>query len=141
MFYVTMADLTGMIPGPFLIQALDDDSDGAADPAAWNSVAKDASDAVDGVLGGRFTVPFSNPLPAVVIAAAKLFAAEQIYARRGKSAQENPFTKQATEMRAKLEATTIRAPAACRAHTACSRDDPQPKFSRAMTAHAPSFGT
>ena len=103
MFYVTMADLTGMIPGPFLIQALDDDSDGAADPAAWNSVAKDASDAVDGVLGGRFTVPFSNPLPAVVIAAAKLFAAEQIYARRGKSAQENPFTKQATEMRAKLE--------------------------------------
>ena len=98
-----MADLTGMIPGPFLIQALDDDSDGAADPAAWNSVAKDASDAVDGVLGGRFPVPFSNPLPAVVIAAAKLFAAEQIYARRGKSAQENPFTKQATEMRAKLE--------------------------------------
>jgi phage gp36-like protein len=104
--YVTMADITGMIPGPFLVEGLDDDGDGQADPAVWTQVAADVRQAIDGVLGARFEVPFANPLPAVVVNAAKIFAAEQIYTRRGRTDANgkliNPFTKQADAIRKQL---------------------------------------
>jgi phage gp36-like protein len=97
--YLMMADLTGMIPGQFLIEALDDDGDGAADPAVLSVVLQQASDAVDAILGVRFTTPFQNPIPTIVQNAAKIFAAELCYQRRGKSAEDNPFTKQANQLR------------------------------------------
>ncbi len=97
--YITMADLSGLIPCKFLIEGLDDDGDGAADPTAINLVCQGASDAVDSILGGRFETPFAMPIPKVVTEAAKIFACEMIHQRRGKSADENPFTKQANQLR------------------------------------------
>lgn len=99
MAYITMADLTGKIPGPFLIEALDDDQDGAADPAVLSQVIADAEGSVDAILGTRFTVPFLNPLPAPVVNAAKVFACELIYQRRGKTPDQNPFTAAADQLR------------------------------------------
>lgn len=106
--YVTMTDITGMIPGQFLAEGLDDDGDGQADAAVWTQVAADVKSAIDGILGARFAVPFENPLPAVVTRAAKVLAAEQIYTRRGRTDASgklvNPFTKQADDIRAQLAA-------------------------------------
>ena len=103
-----MTDITGLIPGQFLTEGLDDDGDGQADPAVWTQVAADVKSAIDGVLGARFTVPFENPLPAVVNRAAKILAAEQIYTRRGRVDANgkivNPFAKQADAIREQLAA-------------------------------------
>jgi phage gp36-like protein len=105
--YVTMTDLSGMIPLPFLVEGLDDNADGAADASVWSQVAADVSAVIDGKLGGRYTVPFTNPLPAIVVSAAKTLAAEQIYTRRGRTDADgrlvNPFTKQANDVRAQLD--------------------------------------
>jgi phage gp36-like protein len=101
-FYVEQADLVGLIPAPFLVQALDDDRDGQADPAAWSSVQVSACNAVDGHLGSRFEVPFQPPVPAIVLHAAKIFACEMLYSRRGYHGQQNPFTTQADELRKQL---------------------------------------
>ena len=97
--YIAMGDIQGMIPLKFLIEGLDDNGDGEADGAAIDAVFTQASQAVDGLLEGRFTTPFTNPIPKIVIEATKIFAAELIYQRRGTKAEENPFTKQANQYR------------------------------------------
>lgn len=102
--YVLLGDLDGMIPGQFVIEALDDDGDGAADPGVWSAVARDVGQAIDGALGGRFAVPFGNPIPPVVVNAAKVFACEQLYIRRGKLDDKNPFTPRANAIRKQLAA-------------------------------------
>jgi phage gp36-like protein len=104
MVYVAMADLQGKIPGPFLIEALDDDGDGVVEPAEWDQVATDASTKVDGLLGGRYAVPFANPIPAVVKNAAKVFACYAIYQRRGRADKDNPFAGEAKAVETKLTA-------------------------------------
>lgn len=97
--YILIGDLEGLVPGDFLIQALDDDNDGVADPAVINLVLKQASEGVDAILEGKFTVPLENPLPAKVIDAARIFAAEILHQRRGKTPELNPFTGQAKQKR------------------------------------------
>jgi len=104
MIYVSMADLQGKIPGPFLIQALDDEGTGVANPANWDKVATDASGKVDSLVGGRYAVPFSNPLPAVVKSAANVFACYEIYQRRGTADKDNPFAKDSKTFEDKLTA-------------------------------------
>lgn len=96
--YVTMADINGRIPSTFLIQALDDDEDGSADTEAWAAVLADVHSKINGILGGRFDVPFANPLPPIVVDAAKTFACDFIYARRGMTTKENnPWKERAAE--------------------------------------------
>jgi phage gp36-like protein len=95
--YVTLDDIRSLIPGDFLTQALDDDSDGAID--AWDYVAEAASRAVDAHLGVRYTVPFAAPAPAIVTEAAVIFAAEACYIRRGIGGKENPFADRARLLR------------------------------------------
>ena len=94
-----MADISGMIPPKLLIEGLDDNGDGEADPCAIDQVFQQASDAVDALLEGRFTTPFTNPIPMIVVQSAKVFAAELIYQRRGTKPEDNPFTKQADQLR------------------------------------------
>jgi phage gp36-like protein len=101
--YVTMAQMNGLIPATFLVQALDDDQDGAADLTAWADVLAQAQRQIDGPLSVRFAVPFSNPLPPVVAEAAPVFAAELLYKRRGIADEQNPWLSQANKLRAKLE--------------------------------------
>jgi phage gp36-like protein len=104
MLYISMSDLTGKIPGPFLIQALDDDGDGVASAAEFEAVAKDACGKVDSLLSGRYQVPFSNPLPAVVRNAAVTFACYQVHQRRSVADKDNPFASEARTFETKLAA-------------------------------------
>lgn len=101
MAYIEQSELTGEIPQKFLVEALDDDGDGRADTAEWEKVAASASEAVDALIGSRYAVPLENP-PALVRRAARIFALEILYGRRG--VEENPWSDQAKQMRRLLEA-------------------------------------
>ncbi len=102
--YVLLSDLSGKIPSPFLIEALDDSSSGSADAAIWNQIAADVAQEINGILGQRFTVPFANPIPDIVASSAKTLACEAIYMRRGKAGKENPFDTAASDVRKLLKA-------------------------------------
>lgn len=98
MSYVEFPAMRARIPPEFLTQALDDDGDGEID--AWEAVAADACSEIDGVLGARYTVPFPAPYPALVVRAARVFAAELCYLRRG--VMEHPYAKLAEQLREEL---------------------------------------
>ena len=101
--YVTLSNMNARLPASFLVQALDDNNDGAADAGVWDDVASAVATEIDGILGVRFETPFSNPIPAPVTAAAQILAAEALYNRRGFSGEEkNPYAKLAAEQRKKL---------------------------------------
>jgi phage gp36-like protein len=100
--YLTLDDLRGMIPARHLLEALDDDNDGAEDAGIFDAVAAQAGEQIDGPLSGRFSVPFEAPLPALVSLAAKVFAAELIYKRRAVEDDKNPWTSQAKALRTTL---------------------------------------
>lgn len=104
MNYLELTDLRGMIPARHLLEALDDDNDGVEDEGIFDLVRTDAQQAVDGPLSGRFAVPFSGELPALVRLAAKIFACEIIYKRRGVEDEKNPFRSQARDLRDTLAA-------------------------------------
>lgn len=82
MAYVTTAEVESEIPRPVLRDALDDEGDGLDHPEALAAVIANASQEVDGYLGGLFAVPFADPAPAKVKAAALAFTLERIYSRR-----------------------------------------------------------
>lgn len=90
--YVLMGDMTGLIPADFLTQALDDDSDGVADSVVWDGIVTRVGLEIDGYLGGRYATPFESPLPSFVRSMAPVLAAYELYRRRGKSDEENPFS-------------------------------------------------
>jgi phage gp36-like protein len=101
--YLTQAEIEADIPPQFLLEALDDDNDGVADSGLWDKIEVSAAEAIDGVLGQRFTVPFAAPLPAIVKTAARVFILEKLYARRGTKSEDNPWVSQANKLRAKLD--------------------------------------
>lgn len=98
--YVALSDIEGKIPPAYLLQALDDDNDGVID--AWDAVAAEVGTFIDGVLGGRYEVPFTAPLPPVVVTAAQILACEMCYSRRGVTGEANPKTAQETAIRSVL---------------------------------------
>ena len=94
------------IPPSFLLDALDDDRDGVEDTGLYDQLAENASAEVDGYLEGRYGVPFTGTLPALVVTASRIFCLEGLYARRGytrKSDPPNPWTGRADDIRARLE--------------------------------------
>jgi phage gp36-like protein len=100
--YVFQSEIEADIPPAFLVEALDDDNDGEADGGLWDKVAESVATEIDGTLGQRFTTPFSDPIPALVKQAAKVFSLEKLYARRGTPEAQNPWAKQAATFREKL---------------------------------------
>jgi phage gp36-like protein len=101
--YVLYADMAARLPLDFLVQALDDNGDGAVDPGLWDQVAAAVAKEIDGILGVRFNVPFVNPIPAPVVTAAEVLAAELLYGRRGFQGEEkNPWAAQAKTQRTTL---------------------------------------
>lgn len=98
--YFTLQALEALIPPADLTKALDDDADGIAD--AFAIVEAQASGAVDALLSGRFGVPFTGDVPTIVSQAAKIFAAELCYKRRGVSDEANPWFNAADAMRKQL---------------------------------------
>lgn len=101
--YVQQADVSVDIPPSFIVEALDDDGDGVADVGLWDQVAAAASTAVDSRLGQRYATPFLQNVPAIVTEAARIFASEMLYNRRGVPKDKNPFAGPANEMRSKLD--------------------------------------
>lgn len=101
--YVQQADVSVDIPPSFIVEALDDDGDGVADVGLWDQVAAAASTAVDSRLGQRYATPFVSPIPAIVTEAARIFASEMLYNRRGVAKDKNPFTEAADALREKLD--------------------------------------
>jgi hypothetical protein len=103
--YVNYCDLEGMIPVQFLVQALDDA--GTGQPTAWATVQSQACEAVDALLCGRYDTPFqpdpvTGSYPAIVTMAAKNFAAELCYNRRGRIEDSNPYRSAADTFRRQL---------------------------------------
>lgn len=98
--YFTLAALQALIPEPDLTKALDDDADGQID--AFDAVQAQADGAVDALLSGRFAVPFTGDVPPIASQAAKIFAAELCYKRRGVSDEANPWHEAASAMRKRL---------------------------------------
>ncbi len=82
MAYVTRDQVEDKIAPPVLLDALDDDGDGQEDSGRFDSIVGAASQEVDGYLAGLYAVPFADPAPAKVRAAAFVFTCELIYNRR-----------------------------------------------------------
>jgi len=105
MAYVDLADLNGQIPARFLTQALDDDGDGVID--AWEQVQTIVGEDVDSLLEGRFPVPLTmNPIPRIIRMAARAFACELCYRRRGTADSDNPWKSRADALRKTLQMIT-----------------------------------
>ena len=98
--YIALSDLIGMIPAQFLAEALDDAGTGSANPEVWTRIAQDTQNEIDGILGKLYPVPFSIPLPAFIVSAAQLLAADRIYKRRG--TEKNPYAADAASIRKEM---------------------------------------
>jgi phage gp36-like protein len=102
--YTTLAEVHAKLPAQFVLEALDDSGSGELDEEVWESVSNGAAREVDGFLAMRYEVPFTAPLPAVVVTAALIFVMESLYDRRGLTGEKNPYLLRANEQRKKLEA-------------------------------------
>lgn len=104
MAYVELVDLKDKVPDRDLVQMLDDNKDGVVDADVWAQVQAGVQTEIDGTLGQRYEVPFAAPIPAVVKLAAKRFAIEAVYARRGLADEKQPFVVDANATRKVLQA-------------------------------------
>jgi len=103
--YVQMSDLAAELPGKFLIQALDDNKDGVADPEVFAAIQKAVKDEIDGKVGQQIDpAQFGANPPALVKSIALVLASEKLYRRRGIDDKNNPYSKRAKDERAKLDA-------------------------------------
>lgn len=102
--YITPQTIADEIGGwPRLNDALDDDGDGQVEPGLLDRLIAAASGAVDSFLQGRYVTPL-NPVPAIAVEAALVFAIEKIYNRRKQAPNErNPYEERANEMRRRLK--------------------------------------
>lgn len=101
MSYVTQAQIETAIPGPHLIDALDDNGDGQLDGDVLEALIASVSQAVDAFIAALYVVPV-DPAPAPVREAAFVFACERIYDRRGID-EKNPWRTRANDWRTKLD--------------------------------------
>lgn len=103
MSYTTQQRIATAIPAPHLVDALDDNQDGLADDGLLDEIIASASQAVDALLAGAYTVPFApGSVPPVAAEASFIFACERIYDRR-QATDKNPFRDQADKWRDRLE--------------------------------------
>jgi hypothetical protein len=88
--YITLDDLTALIPLKFCVEALDDDNDGTID--AFEKVRDRAESLVNGKLEGRFKpIPLLAPVPEKVKTASVIVTAMLCYKRAGWPDDKNPF--------------------------------------------------
>lgn len=102
--YTSLDQVHAKLPAQFVREALDDDLDGFADEAVWTAVSEGAAREVDGFLGMKYTVPFTAPLPAIIVTAALYLVMETLYDRRGLTGEKNPYFERAEAERKKLRA-------------------------------------
>lgn len=105
MYYLaSSADLKVLIPDDFLIQALDDNSDGAEDTGLFAAVVDEAEREIHGYCRQRYATPFAAPVPDLIVDAVKILTGLRLYLRRGRAGDDNPFTAEAARIRKKLQA-------------------------------------
>jgi phage gp36-like protein len=100
----TIEDLKGLIPEEFLVQALDDNGDGAEDTGLLAAIVADAEREIHGYCRQRYVTPFSAPVPDLIVDAAKILTAYRLYVRRGRGGEANPLRDDASRIRRKLQA-------------------------------------
>jgi phage gp36-like protein len=89
--YVTRAEIdSGPVPHPYVIQALDDDRDNAEDEGKFDALVANVATQIDAILGSRYTVPFTDPVPKLVNASAANWLNYLLYNRRGVADDKNP---------------------------------------------------
>lgn len=103
MSYITQDQLSAKVPAAALLEALDDDGDGAQDKGAWERLMEDTDRRIHGFLAQSYAVPFAAPVPDVIVDAATVYSAELVYQRRGKYGDQNPWTKRADAMDKRLQ--------------------------------------
>jgi hypothetical protein len=93
--YVAQTDLLAFIPSQFLIDAMDDNGDGVADPGVWDGISADVDIAVDSILDeNKVVLPLVPPYPEPVISVARFMALDRLYLRRGvQPGEHNPWNK------------------------------------------------
>jgi len=101
--YITRESVEAFVQQDMLANALDDAAAGSIDDALWAKVYAGVESDVHAYLEARFSTPFTGTIPATIVSACRLFAAEAIFARRGIGPDANPFTRRADEMRRRLE--------------------------------------
>lgn len=102
--YLTLRDLTALLPQVQVVESLDDDKDGVPDETVIAAVCLLASNEVDSYLENRYVTPIPvATAPATVIAAAVHFAIDILFLRRGLGDQ-NPWKDKALALRKQLEA-------------------------------------
>ncbi len=107
MAYVEQSDIYSEIPQTLATQALDDNEDGAVDASVWTTIQTQVQNEIDGLMAGRYAVPFVSPIPPLILHAALIFACEKVISRRLGKGEKNPFTKQADELRGLLKKIAI----------------------------------
>lgn len=103
MAYITQDQLKAKVPGQYIVEALDDDGDGAQDAGAWERLMDDVGRQIHAILAESYAVPFAAPAPDAIVDAALVLAAELLYSRRGKTGDQNPWAKQAEALRKRLQ--------------------------------------
>lgn len=95
--YIEENDVIPDLPQRFLDEALAD----GQDVVTFEAIAQRASEAVDGILAARYAVPLDEDSDSFAVAkeAARIFALETLYKRRGYFGDQNPWTEQAKEQR------------------------------------------
>ena len=98
MIMINYTELAGLIPMQSIIEALDDNGDGAADAGAWNEVLAAANERIGDCFGGSVPEAYAGS----VGYARKIFCAEILFSRRGLSGDHNPFGKRAIDHEQRL---------------------------------------
>lgn len=81
MAYSTINDIRAQLDEESLIQLTDDDGAGAVDEARVTRAIADADVEIDGLIGGRYTVPLASP-PGLIRKFSVAIAARNLYGRR-----------------------------------------------------------
>lgn len=97
--YVTLAQIKAGLPDEITAQLLDDTGAGTADGAAWAAIVAAVAREINGKVGQRYTLPFTDPQPDILCNAAFVLAAELCYQRKGFYGDANPWTERADGIR------------------------------------------
>jgi hypothetical protein len=91
--YIVYADMKGLIPDEWLLQAADDNADGVED--AFEEARDLAEDDINAILSARYTTPIENGSSIPFLkSVTKYHTLEVLYARRGYS--QDAFPHRAT---------------------------------------------
>jgi len=102
MAYTTREKIESVIPADFLERSFW--KEGEEESGVIDTIISIADNEIDGYLAGRYTVPFSAPLPGMVANAALIITCDLIYRRNSVPNEGNPWNQSAKDIREALQA-------------------------------------